>query len=92
MSNKLNLIYLISYLQYAFLNDVEAAYFSHFHFHQNNDRFHIPAHNVKQVAAICYNFFKTQWSADLFSSFFSNLSKCSETATTKLTNWPCREF
>ena len=38
MSNKLNkTYYLISYLQYAFLNDVEAeaAYFSRFRFHQN---------------------------------------------------------
>ena len=36
MSNKLNKIeYLISYLQYAFLNDVEveAVYFSRFPFH-----------------------------------------------------------
>ena len=34
MSNKLNKIYLINYLQYAFLNDVEAkgAYFSRFHY------------------------------------------------------------
>ena len=59
MSNKLNKIYyLISYLQHAVLNDVEAeaAYFSRFRFHQNmiastasasSFRFHIPGHHTQ---------------------------------------------